>query len=317
MRELGTGFAYPAKGWDTYGAAREQRAPLAQRVLQRRSAGRRRVLRAANRRRAETRAARSRRVSARTRRSAHRPRHHQPRRALRRSGRRPGHGRLQARLRGALSGRRRLRDGQRRDGQPAGALRRDRRSAFALARDRRWRALAATCLPSAAAAGPFARDFEAYYAAGATWNAGGDPWSRDVWRVERTIPGVDATRDELLPFVGPAASLPLWSLLARLPFGVARERLDWACSCSRSGAALAAAMLALAVCRSRRDRGRRCFRAVSGPVIERIALGQAALSRRPRSRWRWSRSNAARPGRLPAAFAAGIQPNLALPLAVG
>ena len=27
--------------------------------------------------------------------------------------------------------------------------------------------------------GPYARDFEAYYAAGAVWDAGGDPWSRD------------------------------------------------------------------------------------------------------------------------------------------
>ncbi len=86
--------------------------------------------------------------------------------------------------------------------------------------------------------GPFARDFTAYYAAGAVWNAGGDPWSRDVWRIERTIPGVDASRDEVLPFVGPAASLPLWSLFARLPFDVAR--IIWM-------AVLALALLALAV----------------------------------------------------------------------
>src|ERR1700726_4519039 len=83
-------------------------------------------------------------------------------------------------------------------------------------------ALAFTLFRPPPTPGPFARDFEAYYSAGATWNAGGDPWSRDVWQTERTIAGVDASRDELLPFAGPAASLPLWSLFARLPFDAAR-----------------------------------------------------------------------------------------------
>lgn len=66
--------------------------------------------------------------------------------------------------------------------------------------------------------GPMMRDLEAYYAAGATWDAGGDPYSTQIWNVERTIPGVDARREEVLPFLGPPVSLPFWALLARLPF---------------------------------------------------------------------------------------------------
>jgi hypothetical protein len=65
------------------------------------------------------------------------------------------------------------------------------------------------------------RDFEAYYAAGVTWTAGGDPYSREIWQAERNLPGVLAARDELLPFVGPPFSLPLWAVLARLPYASA------------------------------------------------------------------------------------------------
>ncbi len=65
------------------------------------------------------------------------------------------------------------------------------------------------------------RDFEAYYAAGATWLAHGDPYSLSIWNVEAHIPGVVASRHEVLPFVGAPATLPLWSLFARLPYHVA------------------------------------------------------------------------------------------------
>lgn len=68
------------------------------------------------------------------------------------------------------------------------------------------------------AGGVALRDFEAYYAAGSTWHYHGDPYGREIWRAERTIPGVVATRDELLPFVGPPFSLPLWDALSRLPW---------------------------------------------------------------------------------------------------
>ncbi len=65
------------------------------------------------------------------------------------------------------------------------------------------------------------RDFEAYDAAGSTWHYHGDPYGREIWRAERTIPGVVATRLELLPFVGPPFGLPLWDALSRLPWGAA------------------------------------------------------------------------------------------------
>ncbi|GAC1574822.1 MAG: hypothetical protein NVS3B7_06930 [Candidatus Elarobacter sp.] len=124
--------------------------------------------------------------------------------------------------------------------------------------------------------GPFARDFEAYYAAGATWNAGGDPWSRAVWPVERTIHGVDASRDELLPYVGPAAALPLLGALARLPHPLA-VRL-WT---GRLAGAYGALMLAtFALARTRRGTalfGATAFSFASGPLTSDVALGQIAL----------------------------------------
>jgi hypothetical protein len=176
-------------------------------------------------------------------------------------------------------------------------------------------ALAATIFRPPPASGPFARDFEAYYAAGATWNAGGDPWSRDVWRVERAIPGVDAARDELLPYAGPAAALPLWSLLARLPFAVARG--VWLTLLVLAPAALVAAALALAgLPLAPADLGTALlFVALTGPVIGGVALGQAALvaaaavalaliALERRSAWA-----------IAVTLAAAIQPNLVLPLA--
>jgi hypothetical protein len=71
--------------------------------------------------------------------------------------------------------------------------------------------------------GPMMRDFEAYYAAGATWAAGGDPYSTQIWNVEKTIPGVDAGRVEVLPFLGPPISLPFWAMLALFPFEIAAK----------------------------------------------------------------------------------------------
>ena len=65
------------------------------------------------------------------------------------------------------------------------------------------------------------RDFEAYYAAGATWLAHGDPYSLSIWNVESQIPGVVVSRHEVLPFVGVPATLPLWSLFATLPYRAA------------------------------------------------------------------------------------------------
>ncbi len=167
-----------------------------------------------------------------------------------------------------------------------------------------------------ATAGPFARDFEAYYSAGATRNAGGDPYGRDIWQVERTIPGVDASHDELLPFVGPPAGLPLWSALARLPFGVARAL--WEALLVASAAALVGASLVLARApRTPAYLATACALALlSGPVISAIALGQAALLGAGATIVAFVALERRSPGAWIAACVAALQPNLALPLAV-
>jgi Glycosyltransferase family 87 len=185
-------------------------------------------------------------------------------------------------------------------------------------------ALAFTLFRPPQTAGPFGRDFEAYYAAGATWNAGGDPWSRAVWRVERTIPRVDASRDELLPYVGPAAALPLFGALARLPHMAALR--VWAGLLAAAYSALILAALALA--RTRRVAvllGAMTLGLAAGPVTSDIALGQAALLSAAGiacALLAYERAVIARGALAAAALAcgafatllAGIQPNLALAL---
>jgi len=123
--------------------------------------------------------------------------------------------------------------------------------------------------------GPFGRDFEAYYAAGAAWNDGGDPWSRAVWRVERTIDGVDRG-EEMLPYVGPAFALPAFGALARLPFGAA-ERV-WSGMLALAFGALVLGSLALA--HERRPGALLAAFALgvaSGAAVSDFALGQVAM----------------------------------------
>ncbi|MBC5800877.1 MAG: DUF2029 domain-containing protein [Candidatus Eremiobacteraeota bacterium] len=125
--------------------------------------------------------------------------------------------------------------------------------------------------------GPALRDFESYYAAGVTWRYEGDPYGRDVWRTEKDIPGVVATRDELLPFVGPPFGLPLWSALARLPWNAAVD--VWRGVLVLSFGAVAFGSLRLAGGASR------AFDLVAvtvmalgfGPLTSAFALGQVAL----------------------------------------
>jgi hypothetical protein len=97
-----------------------------------------------------------------------------------------------------------------------------------------------------------------------------------VWDVERTIAGVDASRDELLPYVGPAAALPLFGALARLPHAVAVR--IWIGLIAAAFGALILAALALA--RTRRITallGAFALGIASAPAISDVALGQAAL----------------------------------------
>ena len=190
-----------------------------------------------------------------------------------------------------------------------------RRSAFALLA-LVLAVLASTLFRPPPSSGPFGRDFEAYYAAGVTWNAGGNPWSRDVWRVERTIAGVDASRDELLPFVGPAASLPLWSVFARAPFAVARD--VWLALLTAALAVLVLASLRLT---------RRPFAwsdsaialilgFTAAPAIGALGLGQAALVSAAAVAVAFAALERRPAWAILAACVAAIQPNLALPLAV-
>lgn len=164
--------------------------------------------------------------------------------------------------------------------------------------------------------GPALRDFEAYYAAGATWRYHGDAYGRDVWRVEKDIPGVVATHDELLPFVGPPFGLPLWEALARLPWGAAS--FVW-------GSVVVLAVVTLALCSLWLAGGPiealdiasvLVFAATFGPLLSGVALGQvavvscaaiaaSALLLRPRLIF----------GATAAILVAALQPNLALVLA--
>jgi len=163
--------------------------------------------------------------------------------------------------------------------------------------------------------GPFGRDFEAYYAAGAVWDAGGDPWSRAIWSVERTIPGVAAARDELLPYVGPAAALPLFGALARLPFALA-VRLWTGLLAAALGALVVIALVLSGTPGVRVRLGAVALALFAGPTTSDLGLGQAALL---------SAGGIAvalfayeRRALVPAALAtlvAAMQPNLALALA--
>ncbi len=150
---------------------------------------------------------------------------------------------------------------------------------------RRWLLLAA-CVAIAIAVlaarpvrtpGPLARDFEAYWSAGIARDAGADPYGRAIWNGERRIRGVDATRDELLPFVGPPATLLVWGIAARWSYA-AGTRVWWA--------VLAIALLALVVAVLRGARAQRepttFFGAVLlaiafAPISSDLALGQLAL----------------------------------------
>jgi hypothetical protein len=138
-------------------------------------------------------------------------------------------------------------------------------------------AVAAFLSKPAATPGPALRDFESYYAAGATWLYHGDPYGREVWRVERTIPGVDATHEELLPFVGPPFGLPLWAAISRLDWGAA-SRL-WSVVLGLSLAAIAFGSLRLA--KERVDVvdaiAILAFAAGFGPLTSGLALGQVAV----------------------------------------
>jgi hypothetical protein len=125
--------------------------------------------------------------------------------------------------------------------------------------------------------GPPMRDFEAYYAAGAAWNAGENPYGTAIWKAERRLDASAAAKNALLPFAGPPLLLPLYGAVARLPFGAANAL--W-----RAFLVLCTLALALAALRAARlPRTAFSFVAIGiaalgcGPLTSAVALGQIAL----------------------------------------
>jgi hypothetical protein len=125
--------------------------------------------------------------------------------------------------------------------------------------------------------GPPLTDFAAYVAAGRAWLHGIDPYGTGIWIAERTLPGFDPARFELLPYVGPPAGLPLWAALSALPYPFAA--LVW-------GAFVTASAFAFLVLAARLA-DRRLTPAVLGslgligvaaaPIVTGIVAGQTAL----------------------------------------
>ena len=136
-----------------------------------------------------------------------------------------------------------------------------------------------------------------------------------MWLAERAIPGVDARRDELLPYAGPAAALPLWELLARLPFDVARDLWVALAAAALAGLACAALVLAGVALTAFDAAAATLFAALSGPAISALTLGQAALLSAAAVALALVALQRRSPWAIPAAFVAAIQPNLAVPLA--
>jgi hypothetical protein len=102
-------------------------------------------------------------------------------------------------------------------------------------------ACAFSLLRPAGEPGVVMRDFSAYYAAGATWLAHGNPYGASIGHVEHRAAGAGSA--ELLPFVGLPATLPFWALFARFHY-VAAAHL-WLALLVLSALALFTASLAL------------------------------------------------------------------------
>lgn len=163
--------------------------------------------------------------------------------------------------------------------------------------------------------GPFMRDFEAYWSAGTAWNARADPYGSAIWDAERGVAGVDARRDEVLPFVGPPATLLVWSCFARLPYATAAAL--WSIVLAISLLALVATAL----------RGAGSYVAPAGfvaalalalafgPVTSDLALGQLALPALLGATLVVTIAGRSLGGAAAAAYLAFAQPNASLGLA--
>jgi hypothetical protein len=121
------------------------------------------------------------------------------------------------------------------------------------------------------------RDFEAYYAAGAAWNAREDPYSAKILTIQNHIPGVNPARNELLPFVGMPVTLPLWGFLAHFDYLTAS--ILWCVVLSLAFFAIIAAVVALTgiPLRDARAAAAFFFTLAFVPITSGMSLGQAAL----------------------------------------
>lgn len=153
--------------------------------------------------------------------------------------------------------------------------------------------------------GPPMRDFEAYYAAGSAVNAGGDPYSTAIWKYEKPL-DASGRAYALLPFVSPPTMLPLFRVIAHLPFGAAN--VLWRAILLACIAVLALGLLRLCgvalnapaiLCAG-------CLAIGFGPLTSALALGQLALpaAAAATAAYLWA----------PASIAAWVQPNVALVL---
>jgi hypothetical protein len=124
---------------------------------------------------------------------------------------------------------------------------------------------------------PLLTDFSAYYAAGRYWLMGGDPYGLGIWSIEQTLPGFHASRFDMLPFVGPPLSLPLWAAFGALPYLVAA--VAWGITIIAAAASLVIIPARLAHRRiGRTDALSLLVVAVSaGPLVTGASVGQAAL----------------------------------------
>ena len=125
--------------------------------------------------------------------------------------------------------------------------------------------------------GPMARDFEAYWSAGATFDRHADAYTSSIWNDERTVPGVNAGREGPLPFVAPPAMLPFWGVIAHVPYAVAAPW--WLLFlCSALGGLLLACLRGARVHLTAANGFAAIALAITfGPITSDLALGQFAV----------------------------------------
>lgn len=128
-----------------------------------------------------------------------------------------------------------------------------------------------------ATSGPLARDFEAYWSAGVAFDHRTDPYAASIWNQERDVPGVDAHRENLLPFVSPPATLPLWSVVARVPYAVAAPWWLLLLCCALGGLLLACLRGARVKINVTNGLAAIALAISFGPITSDLALGQFAL----------------------------------------